>query len=120
MNRFFKLRKFNKTNYKFAFRLQDSTVFNRNDVSDAYLKAAEHGLPFKVDYAVSLGMSENRMMGNLFSENVAFELHNQLIPLPTSYTQSTDEVGRPTNASQGKLLDDSGEKTLDNDSNANR
>lgn len=120
MNRFFKLRKFNKTNYKFAFRIQDSTVFNRNDVSDGYLKAAEHGLPFKVDYAVSLGMSENRMMGNLFSENVAFELHNQLIPLPTSYTQSTDEVGRPTNASQGKLLDDSGEKTLDNDSNANR
>lgn len=120
MNRYFKLRKFNKANYKFAFRIQDSTVFNRNDVSDAYLKAAEHGLPFKVDYVVSLGMSENRMMGDMFSENVAFELHNQLIPLPTSYTQSADSVGRPTNESQGKDLDDSGEVTLDNDSNANR
>ena len=31
--RFIKLRKFNKPQFKFALRIQDSTVFNRNDVS---------------------------------------------------------------------------------------
>lgn len=120
MNRFIKLRKFNRTNYKFAFRIQDSTVYNRDSVSDAFLKAAEHGLPFKMDYAVSLGVSQNRIIGNLFAENVGLELHNQLIPLPTSYTLSSDDVGRPTNESTGEDLSESGQQTLDDDSNANR
>lgn len=120
MNRFFKLRKFNRANYKFAFRIQNSTVFNKADVSDGYLKAAEHGLPFKLDYAISLGLSENRIIGNLFVENMVLELHEKLIPLPTSYTQSTDGTGRPTNESQGQDLGDSGEKTLDSEANDNR
>lgn len=120
MNRFIKLRKYNRTSYKFAFRIQDSTVYNRDAVTDAYLKAAEHGLPFKMDYAVSLGLSQNRIIGNLFSENEALELHTHLIPLPTSYTMSSDDVGRPTNASSGLDLTESGEQTLDSDANANR
>lgn len=120
MNRFIKLRKFNRKLYKFAFRIQDSTVYNKDTVTDAYLKAAEHGLPFKMDYAVSLGISQNRVMGNIFSENYALELHNLLIPLPTSYTMSSDDVGRPTNKSSGKELSESGEQTADSDQNANR
>lgn len=120
MNRYIKLRKFNRVNYKFAFRLQDSTVYNRDTVTDAYLKAAEHGLPFKMDYAVSLGISPNRVIGNLFAENTALELHNLLIPLPTSYTMSYDETGRPTNESQGKELSESGQQTSDTDQNLNR
>lgn len=120
MNRFIKLRKFNRANYKFAFRIQDSTVYNRDTVSEMYLKAAEHGLPFKMDYAVSLGLSQNRMLGNLFAENVALELHNQLIPLPTSYTLSSDEAGRPTNESQGEELSEAGQQTEDTDQNLNR
>lgn len=120
MNRFIKLRKFNRSNYKFAFRIQDSTVYNRDTVADSYLKAAEHGLPFKMDYAVALGLTQNRIMGNLFSENVALELHTKLIPLPTSYTMSYDETGRPTNESQGKELEASGQQTEDNASNENR
>ena len=120
MNRFIKLRKYNRVNYKFAFRIQDSTVYNRDVVTDTYLKAAEHGLPFKLDYAVSLGVSQNRIIGNLFAENVALELHNRLIPLPTSYTMSSEDVGRPTNESQGKSLTESGEQTSDTDQNLNR
>lgn len=120
MNRFIKLRKFNRMNYKFAFRIQDSTVFNRDIVTDAYLKAAEHGLPFKVDYAVSLGITPNRMLGNLFNENIALGIHNQLIPLPTSYTLSSENIGRPTNESNGEELSESGQQTLDNGSNQNR
>lgn len=120
MNRFIKLRRFNKASYKFKFRIQDSTVFNKDVVSDGFLKAAEHGLPFKIDYAVSLGISQNQLLGKLFTENVALELHNQLIPLPTSYTMSSDNVGRPTNESKGEDLSDSGERTSDNETNVDR
>lgn len=119
-NRYIKLRKYNKTNYKFKFRLHDSTVYNRDSVSDTYLKAAEHGLPFKMDYAVSLGITPSRFLGNAFAENEVFELHNKLIPLPTSYTMTSDSVGRPTNESQGLDLSESGEQTSDSGANENR
>lgn len=120
INRFIKIRNFNKAAYKFAVRIQDSTVFNKDTVSDYYLKAAEHGLPFKVDYAISLGLTPSRMMGNTYCENIALKLHENLIPLPTSYTQSSEDVGRPTNEADGKLLSESGEITKDTDGNVDR
>ena len=61
--RFIKLRKYNKTAYKFALRIQDSTVFNRFEVADAFLKAAQNGEPFKIDYGVALGKSPSRQLG---------------------------------------------------------
>ena len=119
-NRFIKLRKYNKTNYKFKIRIHDSTVYNRDSVSDSFLKAAEHGLPFKMDYATSLGISQAKLLGNIFMENDAFELHNKLIPLPTSYTMSSEEIGRPTNESKGEDLSEAGEQTSDSGANENR
>lgn len=119
--RFIKLRKFNKTVYKFALRIQDSTVFNRFEVADAYLKAAQNGLPVKFDYGVALGKSPSRILGSMFLENSIFSLHTEFIPLQTSYTTSSGEItGRPTNESKGLDLDESGEKTRDAESNLNR
>lgn len=120
VNRFIKLRKYNKSSYKFKLRIHDSTVYNRDSVSDSFLKAAEHGLPFKMDYATSLGISQTKLVGNLFMENDVFELHNKFIPLPTSYTMSSESIGRPTNESQGKDLSESGEQTSDSGANENR
>lgn len=120
LNRFIKLRKYSKTNYKFKVRIHDSTVYNRDSVSDAFLKAAEHGLPFKMDYATSLGITQAKLLGNLFMENDVFELHNEFIPLPTSYTMSSESIGRPTNESQGEDLSEAGEQTSDSCANENR
>lgn len=119
--RFIKLRKFNKPQYKFALRIQDSTVFNRYDVADAMLKASQNGLPFKLDYGVALGKSPNRQLGAMFLENQILQLQNNLIPLATSYTSTSDDIaGRPTNESVGLDLEESGEITKDTDSNLNR
>ena len=99
--RFIKLRKYNKTAYKFALRIQDSTVFNRFEVADAFLKAAQNGEPFKIDYGVALGKS----------------------PLATSYTSTGEDVssgGRPTNESKGLDLSQEGEIKKDTDANLNR
>lgn len=120
--RFIKLRKYNKTAYKFALRIQDSTVFNRFEVADAYLKAAQNGEPFKLDYGVALGKSPSRILGSMFLENVIFALHEKFVPLATSYTSSGDNIsgGRPTNESKGIDLTEEGETTKDSDANLNR
>lgn len=119
--RFIKLRKYNKPAYKFALHIHDSTVFNRFEVADAMLKAAQNGLPFKIDYGVALGKSPSRFMGSLFLENHVFALHNELIPLTTSYTSTGEEItGRPTNDSKGLELTEEGEATQNNESNLKR
>lgn len=116
--RFIKLRKLNRTHYKFAIRIHDSTVFNRDTVADSFLKAAQNGIPMKLDYVVSLGQTPNRIIGALMLENDVLQLHKKFIPLSTSYTTSGDEIsGRPTNDSQGLDLEDSGEITADTDAN---
>ena len=109
--RFIKLRKYNKTAYKFALRIQDSTVFNRYDVADAMLKASQNGLPFKIDYGVALGKTPSRIIGALFLENDVLKMHERLIPLATSYTSAGDEIsGRPTNESLGEDIGDEQDK----------
>lgn len=120
--RFIKLRKYNKTAFKFALRIQDSTVFNRYEVADAYLKAAQNGQPFKIDYGVALGKSPSRQLGSLFLENNVLKLHEKYIPLATSYTSTGEDVtgGRPTNESKGLDLTEEGEITKDTDANLNR
>lgn len=120
-NRFIKMRKYNKPSYKFALRIQDSTVFNRYETADAFLKAAQNGLPFKLDYAVSLGKSQSRLMGAAIMETEILHLQDYLIPLSTSYTQSGDSSdGRPTNDSKGKELSVEGEKSADTEKDLNR
>ena len=120
-NRFIKMRKYNKPLYKFAVRIQDSTVFNRYETADAYLKAAQNGLPFKLDYAASLGKSQSRLIGDAILEVDILHLQDYFIPLSTSYTQSGDgSDGRPTNESKGLDLSDEGEKSANKEKDLNR
>lgn len=119
--RLIKLRKYNKPAYKFALRIQDSTVFNRYDVADAMLKASQNGLAFKIDYGVALGKSPSRQLGALFLENHVLKLQDEFIPLQTSYTSTGDDsTGRPTNESKGLDLSEAGEATQNSDANQNR
>lgn len=120
-NRFIKMRKYNKPSYKFSLRIQDSTVFNRHEMSDSYLKAAQNGLPFKLDYAVSLGKSPSKLMGAAVMETEILHLQDYLIPLSTSYTQNGDgSEGRPTNESKGLELSDEGETSSNTEKDLNR
>ncbi len=122
--RFIKLRKYNKPAFKFALRIQDSTVFNRFEVADAFLKAAQNGEPFKIDYGVALGKSPSRIIGSTILENKVLSLHTEFIPLATSYTSTGEDIanggGRPTNESKGIDLTEEGEATKDSDANLNR
>lgn len=121
VNRFIKIRKYNKPAFKFLFYLVDITIFNRDNVSKRYKEAASLGVSVIDKWLATLDMTPSRTLGSFILHKDIFDFQNNFIPLQSSFNSSVDnEVGRPTNESQGKTLDESGEKTKDLDSNIDR
>lgn len=122
VNRFIKIRKYNKSTFKFFFYLLDMTIFNRDSVTNRYKDSIALGSTVIDKYMASLDMTPSRMLGSYITHESIFDFRNHFIPLQTSYNSSVEsnQTGRPTNESQGKRLDESGEKTKDLDSNKDR
>ena len=122
INRFIKIRKYNKPAYKFYFYLLDMTIFNRDSVTTRYKDAISLGATVIDKWMASLDMTPSRMLGSFTLHKDIFDFQNNFIPLQSSFNSSAEngEVGRPTNESKGKTLDESGEKTQDLDSNNDR
>lgn len=118
INRYIKLRKYNKSTYKFYFYLLDITIFNRDNVSKRYKESVSLGATVIDKYMASIDMTPSRMLGSYILHKDIFNFNENFIPLQTSYNSST--AGRPTNESKGELLDNSGEQTKDNDNNIDR
>lgn len=121
-NRFIKIRKYNKTTFKFFFYLLDITIFNRKDVTARYKDSIAMGCTVIDKYMASLDMTPSRMLGSYITHEDIFDFRNHFIPLQTSYNSSIDnnDVGRPTAESKNEILDETGEKTKDLDSNIDR
>ena len=120
INRFIKIRKYNKASFKFFFYILDVTIFNRDNVSKRYKEAVSLGVSCIDKWCATLDMTPSRTLGSFILHKDIFDFQNNFIPLASVFNSSTDENGRPTNASQGKTLDVSGEKTADADSNKDR
>lgn len=122
VNRWIKIRKYNKPTFKFFFYLLDMTIFNRKDVIAMYKDSISMGATVIDKYMASLGMTPSRQLGSYVVHEDIFDFRNHFIPLQTSYNSSVenDKGGRPTNKSQNKTLDEAGEKTEDLDSNKDR
>lgn len=121
VNRFIKIRKYNKTAFKFFFYLLDMTIFNRDSVTNRYKDSIALGVTCIDRYLASLDLTPSRTLGSFVTHHKIFEFNKNFIPLQTSYNSSGDgENGRPTNESKGKSLSESGEKTKDLDSNADK
>lgn len=115
-NRYIKLKKYNRSAFKFYFYLLDITIFNRDNVSKRYKEACTLGATVVDKWLATLDMTPSRMMGSYILHKDIFDFQNNFVPLTSSYNASnTGEVGRPTNASQGELLDVEGEKSADNE-----
>jgi hypothetical protein len=117
MNRYIKLRKYNKSAFKFYFYLLDITIFNRDDVSKRFKEACTLGVPVVDKLLATLDMTPSRTLGSYIVHNDIFDFYNKFKPLSSSYNAASEEAGRPTNASQGKTLDVEGEKTANGDKN---
>lgn len=122
INRFIKIRKYNKSTFKFFFYLLDITIFNRKEVTNRYKESLATGTTVIDKYLAALDMTPSRQLGSYITHEVIFDFRNHFIPLQSAYNSSSDsnDNGRPTNESQGKKLSESGEKTKDLDSNKDR
>ncbi len=120
INRFIKVRKYNKPAFKFFFYLVDVTIFNRDNVSKRYKEAVSLGVSCIDKWCATLDMTPSRTLGSFVLHKDIFDFQNNFVPLTSSFNSSSNETGRPTNASQGETLDVSGEKTANADSNIDR
>lgn len=118
-NRYIKLRKYNKSAFKFYFYLLDITIYNRDNVSKRYKEAATLGAPIVDKWLATLDLTPSRVAGAYIVHNDIFDFYNKFKPLQTSYTTTAEssEAGRPTNSSKGELLDEEGEATATGEKN---
>ena len=123
--RFFnrKIKKMNLANeFKLVFSQQ--SIFNTDEYINRLSKACQYGVPVKLQYASSLGMSPSDIIGTSYLEDEILGLADKVWtkPLISSNTQSSldNQGGRPTNESQGRGLTESGEQTKESDANASR
>ena len=117
-DRYIKIHKFNKPKFKFKFTLLDVTVFNNDNVTKKYKDAASFGVAIE-RWLASLGMTPSVLQGSFIMSKNIFKFAENFTPLSSSYnqSQSQNETGRPTNAENGEMLSEEGEKTADNEKN---
>lgn len=123
INRFIKVRKYNKPAFKFSFYLIDATIYNIDAVSKRYREAVSLGVTCIDRYLATLDMRPSSTLGSFVTHHEIFKFNENFIPLQTSYNSSVDgdsEGGRPTNKSKGETLDEAGEKTEKLESNDKR
>ena len=102
---------------KFKITILPITVFNKEEHLKYYKEAVAFGIG-KSQYAATLGIPQCDMEGLTYLESEVMSF-DKLRPLKSSYTSSgNDESGRPKSTDND--LDDAGEETRDNDTNANR
>lgn len=100
INRFVQWQSYGK-NFKVTFL--DCSPYNRKELGDQYLKAAQYGLPTVSMYAASQGLGQAELDSMNYLENTVLGLKDVLEPLKSSSTRSadesdaaTDEGGAPT------------------------
>jgi hypothetical protein len=116
VNRFLK-----NVNDAFQFRVNflNITEFNKEDVQGSLLKSSQFGIPVKSHLLASLGMNPSVLTNMSFLENDVLQLHEKLIPLISSHTQTQDE-GKGTPKKKDTQLTESGAKTRDQLENENK
>lgn len=107
--------------YKFQAAFLDVSRFNYKSMADTYIKMGQYGRPVRQVIDATMAYTPTMTAGLAFLENEALHLYEKEVPLQSSNTMSSDDVGgRPTNESKGEPLSESGEQTADSGGNQNR
>ena len=109
----------NNKNFSFDIIFPQITIFNRKKMFELYQAGATFGFPTKLLSMAALGINQSEMEALLNYENNILKLHETMIPVTSSHTQTgeEDEGGRPESKDP---LSDEGQKTKDQDKNKNR
>lgn len=97
------------------FTFHKVTQFSKDKYIEQLKDAATLGVPIKMAYATSLGFSPLDILNRGYFEQ-ALNIQDTWIPLQTSYTQTSDQGGRPVK-DDGSLTSE-GAKTKDQNKNA--
>jgi hypothetical protein len=108
------LSKFN-TDRLFKVEMPKITIFNRDEFIARAKESATYGFPVKRLINAAMGNDPSSMFMDAYLENEILKLPDKFIPMMSSHTTSgKDGAGRPNS---DKPLTESGEKTVENDSN---
>ena len=110
INRFIQAQSYGK-NFKVNFL--DVSPYNRKEVGDAYLKAAQYGLPTISMYAASQGLGQSELDNMSFLETQVLGLQDMFKPLKSSTQMSSSDLDNQGGApvkDDGDLTD-SGEQS---------
>lgn len=93
------------------------TAFNQKEQFDMLLTAGQNGIPVKNRISAIVGLEPVETMNMAYLENELLKMHEEFVPLQTSYTQSGDgtvqEEGQPKKSASD--LTDEGDKSRDKD-----
>jgi hypothetical protein len=98
----------------FRVRMLKTTVFNIDDFIKTMTSAAAMGQPVKTVINAALGGKSSSIYANSFLENEILKLSEKLEPSLSSHTMTDNSKG---GAPTKKNLTESGEKTVESDSN---
>ncbi len=108
--------------YGFKIKFSDQSIFNIDQHVNRLSKAAQYGLPVKMQYASSLGLSPSEVIGMTYLEEDILNLSSKkwTTPLVSSNIQSTagEAGGAPTQEEKGAVVQDSTEVGRENNGNA--
>lgn len=90
----------------FSVEFLPTTIHNRKELMDVYLKGAQYGYS-KIYTGVAQGIKQSNLVNLLSLENDILGLSDKMIPLSSSYTQTNNENsknsdGKSKNAISGK------------------
>ena len=89
----------------FKITFLDCSPFNRKEMGDAYLKAAQFGLPTLSYYAASQGLPQEELDGMNYLEDDILGLKERFVPLRSSSTMSSDSGGATDEGGRPRLSD---------------
>ena len=102
-----------KTYFKVSFL--DITKYNKEEVIASYKEASTLGLPVKLRFCASLGLTPSDVINSTMLENDILSITEKFIPLTSSYNEGSDKKGgRPSDEDN---LDDAGQATEDSGAN---
>lgn len=114
-------RKFKQvSNGLFMVTVPKLTIFNINDEFDKNLKASQYGYQgARTMVEATMQLTQNQTQGLGYIENILLEKQQNMFPVTSSYTMTSDDVGSPAETDDSKVSD-SAEQTRSSSANENR
>ena len=87
--------KFARNNLTFDFEILPLTVFNRDDLQQAYFRGAQYGYS-KMFAGVAMGIKQRDQLSLMNFENDILDMSIKMVPLQSSYTTSGSTINQET------------------------